>query len=89
MPLKSIKKGVVMPSAKKDELTKEERAAVLDPFSNPEGFESLWTSSFEIAAQEAREENAKLGINSPCTRDGKTGYIKPNGKFVASKFTPK
>lgn len=89
IPLKSIKKGVVMPSAEKAELTNEERAAVLDPFSNPEGFVSLWEKAGARAVKKATEENAALGIDSPCTRDGKTGYVTPNGKFVASNFIPK
>lgn len=77
-----------MPQAVKP-LTEQERAAVLDPFSNPEGFVSLWTKAAERAARKAVKQNAALNLDSPCTKDGETGFLKPNGKFVRGDFIPK
>jgi len=67
-----------------EELTADERADVLDPFSNPEAFKSLWTKAGVCAAKDAQEENARLGIDSPGTVDGRSAVRTPSGeiKFV-------
>jgi hypothetical protein len=76
-------RGSAMPKAE-ESLTAEERVAVLDPFSNPEAFKSLWTKAFASAQKKALEENARLGIDSPGTVDGRSAVRTPSGeiKFV-------
>lgn len=88
MPLNIQNKGAIMSQQAVKPLTEQENAAVLDPFSNPEAFVSLWTKAAESAAKKAVAENAALGIDSPCTENGQTGFLKPNGKFVRRKFVP-
>ena len=91
MPLEEFpNRAFIMPtsSEKHDLLTPEERAAVLDPFSHPEGFVSLWQKAGARAVENARQENAALGIDSPCTHNGQTGVLTPSGKFIAKDFTP-
>jgi hypothetical protein len=82
--MKMQKSPLTMPEKQKIQLTAEERAAVLDPFSNPEAWKSLWMKAAARAAKEAQDENARLGLDSHGTIDGRLAVKKPDGtiKFV-------
>lgn len=72
-----------------EKFTPEEKEAVLDPFKNPGAWKSLWMKAGACATQEAQDENARRGIDSPGAIDGRLVVRKPPGeiKFV-KKFDP-
>ncbi|MDD3028904.1 MAG: hypothetical protein PHS57_01285 [Alphaproteobacteria bacterium] len=71
--------ALAMPEAEKVQLTAEERNAVLDPFSNPEAWKSLWMKAGACAQQKAVEENDRLGLDSHGTINGRLAVKNPDG----------
>lgn len=85
MPSIGYGRALVVSKPATETLTAEEKGAVLDPFSSPEAFKSLWVKGAALAQRTAVEENDRLGLDSHGTVGGRLAVKSPTGEIKIVK----